>query len=254
MDGTYNGIYTYSDLENLGRLGNQLWQIASTIGIAETNGGLALFRPDWEYRPFFSVPDKHFGSPLNSIQTYDRKGEYLQELHYWENIHDQIIGFFQSKEGTYYKPPSPSTAVHVRRGDYLKYPGHFPLPTMAYYENAMAEIRRESPLMMFYVFSDDIEWCRSAFSAHDDVVFISGVPRPVEVIYRKKVGPPQDQVDLFSMSSCDRHIISNSSFSWWGAMLSGDERTIYPTTWFGPELGDIPWRKMIPDTWEGIPC
>jgi len=253
MDGIYNGIYTYSGLENLGRLGNQLWQIASTMGLAADNGGAALFRPDWEYRPFFSVPDKYFGIPPKGITTHDREGEYLQELHYWENIHDQVIGFFQPREDLG-KPEGLSTAVHVRRGDYLKYPNLYPLPTMAYYEDAIMEVKKESPDMVFYMFSDDIEWCRSAFSTHSDMTFVSGTPRPVEVADRRVSGPPVDQLDLFAMSKCDRHIISNSSFSWWGAMLSGDKHTIYPTTWFGPELADIPWQRMIPSTWKGIPC
>jgi len=45
-------------------------------------------------------------------------------------------------------------------------------------------------------------------------------------------------VDLAIMSLCDHHIIANSSFSWWGAWLNTSEnkRVIAPSKWFGPSL------------------
>jgi hypothetical protein len=45
-------------------------------------------------------------------------------------------------------------------------------------------------------------------------------------------------LDLAIMSLCDHHIIANSSFSWWGAWLniSEDKKVIAPSKWFGPLL------------------
>lgn len=45
-------------------------------------------------------------------------------------------------------------------------------------------------------------------------------------------------LDLSIMSLCDHHIIANSSFSWWGAWLNTSEnkRVIAPSEWFGPLL------------------
>ena len=41
--------------------------------------------------------------------------------------------------------------------------------------------------------------------------------------------------DLYSLSQCDSVIISNSSFSWWGAFLGKKkEKIICPDKWFGP--------------------
>ena len=45
-------IVKFSKLGQLGRLGNQMFQIASTIGIAEANGGTAIF-PEWSYSKYF---------------------------------------------------------------------------------------------------------------------------------------------------------------------------------------------------------
>ena len=47
-------MVTYSQLGNKGRLGNQLFQIASTIGIATENGRPFAF-PDWEYNKYFEA-------------------------------------------------------------------------------------------------------------------------------------------------------------------------------------------------------
>jgi len=45
-------------------------------------------------------------------------------------------------------------------------------------------------------------------------------------------------VDLAIMSMCDHYIIANSSFSWWGAWLNRSEgkKVIAPSRWFGPAM------------------
>ena len=53
-------VHTYSQLGELGRLGNQLWQIASTVGSASAMKDSVRFRGDWDYRPFFSLPEAWF--------------------------------------------------------------------------------------------------------------------------------------------------------------------------------------------------
>ena len=52
-------MITYPQLGQNGRLGNQLWQIASTIGIAVDLEEDWSF-PDWPYREHFQMPDEWF--------------------------------------------------------------------------------------------------------------------------------------------------------------------------------------------------
>jgi hypothetical protein len=257
-------IYTFSQLEKLGRLGNQLWQVASTIGLARMAGHPARFRPDWEYRPYFSVPDEYFEPVPGGYTTYDRKGEFLQELDLWWFMREEILDLFR---------PDPSlvpelderwdyathgarhvTAIHVRRGDYLLVPKRFPICSEYYYRTAMDLVVKDHPDTLFLVFSDDIKFCEKHLFKGMECTFVSGVSRPVELNVRYKT-KPQDYWDLFLMARCTEHIISNSSYSWWGAILAGNERAIYPSVWYGPELRDIQWEpEMILDTWRKIAC
>lgn len=277
-------LYTYDYLEKNGRLGNQLWQIAATICRAEANGGIARFRPDWEYRSYFNVPDEFF-EPYNVNdfeEVVDGETNYFQEYHYFEPIKDQIWKYFQARDneiGEVAKKISNSPgcgdpgccnwfisniALHVRRGDYLKYPKHFPKLTARYYQSAVESIVETQKWgdheHELYVFSDDIEWCKdnaeflgATNKRLSKVHFVDGVARPVEVVER--VGEPQDQWDLFAMAECDHHILSNSTFAWWGAYLSVDHEPIYPDRWFGPGVPNWRnWEKAIPCGWRKFSC
>jgi hypothetical protein len=56
--------------------------------------------------------------------------------------------------------------------------------------------------------------------------------------------------DLQMMAGCKHHIISNSTFSWWGWWLSGKRgKVIAPKKWFGEIAGisakDIYTPEMI---------
>jgi hypothetical protein len=52
------------------------------------------------------------------------------------------------------------------------------------------------------------------------------------------------------MSLCDNNIISNSSFSWWGAWLNVNENKIVigPKKWFGPAITHST-VDILPETW-----
>jgi hypothetical protein len=106
---------------------------------------------------------------------------------------------------------------------------------------------------VFVVFSDDDSWTENGelYEAfHDRVIFPrAGVPRPENRVERLRAGPPTDQFDLFLMMLCNRHIIANSTFSWWAAYLSNDEAPIFPSRWFGPAYADVPWRAMFDQRW-----
>ena len=110
-----------------------------------------------------------------------------------------------------------SVSLHIRRGDYVQN-ATFALTDFSYYSNALRLIKDQHKKPTFFIFSDDIPWCKKEFKSLKNVVFTD---------------EKSDEVtDLFLMKSCKHHILANSTFSWWGAFLGSDESTVVmPKKW-----------------------
>lgn len=125
-----------------------------------------------------------------------------------------------------------TTGIHVRRGDYVRHPNHHPVQTREYYLEGIELLKDKTDL--FIVFSDDIPWCKENLTI-PNIVFIEN---------------ERDYVEIYLMSLCNNNIISNSSFSWWGAWLNTNENKIVigPKIWFGPAITFVS-KDIIPETW-----
>lgn len=126
-------------------------------------------------------------------------------------------------------------AINVRRGDYLYKPGGHPVITMDYINEALKHVPKCERVL---VMSDDIGWCKE--NIHLDNVY-----------FNEKYW---DHEGIWLLSLCDHFIISNSSFSWWGAYLSKTpyKTVVCPDTWFGPEIPVNTKDLFCPD-WIRIP-
>lgn len=231
-------MITFSQLGTYGRLGNQLFQIAATIGIAKKSNHSFVF-PKWKYSGYFlnALPEGSLPGakkyrqahpwyyPIElDYRNWDLEGYFQSELffaeekdlirHYFKPV-KEIDEYISHKYGSLLKDNTCS--VHVRRADYLKFNLTYPPLSKSYYDAAMSAFNNDT---LFIFFSDDINWCRKNFTGKN-LYFMSG---------------ESEINDLFLMSKCKSHIIANSSFSWWGAWLNPDERkkVIAPSYWFGP--------------------
>ena len=115
-------------------------------------------------------------------------------------------------------------SIHVRRGDYIKLQNYHLLLPKKYYDKAISLFKD----CFFIIFSDDIEWCKLNINSIN--------------VYFSECN--QDYIDLFLMSKCHHNIISNSSFSWWGAYLNKNinKKVVCPSKWFaklGPKKHDL---------------
>lgn len=259
---------TYPNLGNSGRLGNQLWQIASTLGIANRLGTDASF-PAWDYQEFFSVPGSLFlgkeGTPASELVPHlgPQAAPYLQDFSLIRDVQHLLQVWFQPSNlawKTLHAPryddfwalEPPVMALHVRRGDNAnegpEKADYHPLRPISYYLDAL-QLRDYQSVA---VFSDDIPWCRETFG--DSFHYVEGIPRPKEHLPEYRTAPVLDWIDLQLMSCCDYHILSNSTYSWWAAFLSQDDSPIYPTPWLGRKLRPVVDASlMFPSTWTELP-
>ena len=134
-----------------------------------------------------------------------------------------------------------SISVHVRRGDYVKLNHSC---SVSYYNNAIKFMESKNENQNFIVFSDDIEWCKKNLIIKNKCTFIDE---------RFKL---KDYHELILMKFCKHNIISNSTFSWWGAFLNynkdGNQKVIYPEKWFGNKLKHLNTNDLFPERWINI--
>lgn len=224
----------------------------------------------------FSRLAKRFGwlfSLLTSWTVYIEKGQqydanflaapdnsyligYWQSYRYFEAIKDTIRNDFTPKNSLSRKSlaikkiidlSSPSVAIHVRRGDYVNLPSaiHFHgALSIDYYHQAFDMMIKRFPDATYFVFSDDIDWCKGNLGLENKAIYVD---------HNRSIDAWQD---LILMSACKHHIIANSSFSWWGAWLGGqngqfsNQLVIYPKNWFkGRAINE---RDRFPLNWQGI--
>lgn len=100
-----------------------------------------------------------------------------------------------------------SVSLHIRRGDYLT--AGIRTPGMDYYRRAMDYIiRHGNPDAQFFVFTDDMEYAEKELRGYKNITFVKG--------NRGK----NSFRDMQLMSLCRHNIITNSTFSFWGAYLN----------------------------------
>jgi hypothetical protein len=230
-------------LKPKGGLGNQLFQLAAALTF---KGHLFIFP---------TAANKHSGRDYRALFN----GHPTNTLIFTEYEYIQQDGFeaFDAKnfpynsitlDGYFQNYPSIKSAIpaikhlltqtnqeyqdyaflHVRRGDYLQYSHiHYILP-QAYYESALAQLKHDKIL----VFSDDPMWCSQQSWLSKYTI----------------VNEADEMSALMMMASCKKGaIIANSTFSWWGAVLSGCDIVFYPSRWISGANPD-----MFPEGWTRV--
>jgi len=239
-----------------GGLGNQLFQIATAYAHSKNVGDKLTLENGQHHLPLQgSNVDTYkdiFYKGLDFLDGIDVSGVYHEPSFEYSSIpldtNLYLVGYFQSeKYFVDYKPEikrlfdvdqpgdmlKNTISLHVRRGDYLNAQDNHPCLSMEYYSEALKEFPEELKVL---VFSDDITWCKSNFIG-DRFEFVEG---------------QKDHEDLLKMICCSDHIIANSSFSWWGAWLSGEGgKVIAPKKWFGPK-GPADSSDLIPKKWKRV--
>jgi len=126
--------------------------------------------------------------------------------------------------------------VHVRLGDYLR-PDCRPIHHVCskeYYERAVSNFNLDEYQVV--VCTDNINAYRSYINLTN-----ADVLEEFSVLE-----------SLYFLSICDSIVMSNSSFSWWGAYLGKQKEIVYaPSRWFGPN-GPQNFQDIYMDNWKLI--
>jgi hypothetical protein len=245
-----------------GRLGNNLYQIATIISLAKKlNTSFILPHKTWAgHRGYLDVDLSMFNYKFKRGE-YNAKNEYNEIVYNYSDIplkdDLKISGFYQSWKyfddikdellTNYFKPSDEiiqrlskynistnSLGISVRRGDYLMLQDNHCVLSIEYYQNAINEYFLDNTEEI-YIFSDDIDWCRSIFV--DEVHYVEDT-----------IG-----TQLFLMSKMKHLILSNSTFAWWGAYLNQNNGyVIVPNPWFGSNYDDKNTKDLHLPNWISV--
>jgi len=258
-------------IELNGRLGNHLFQIATAASLANKNNceyavvchdKYLLSEPDnctiYEYIQQFKGNFFKNVTILKEIPeeivAFNQESFLFEQIKYVDNIY--LLGTFQSEKffdpevvRKQFKIPAELkeslqkkyrhllskgvTSINVRRGDYLNRPHEYNITSMGFFKKAINYIGKNNS---FLVISDDIEWCKKHFKGKN-FYFADNKNTPLE--------------DLFLQTLCENNIISNSTFSWWGAWLNENSNkiVIVPSPWFSKTLAFNRTDDLIPESW-----
>ena len=268
-------MITFQNIGYLGRLGNQMFQFASTLGIGRKKGYEVKFpiencRVSIHSGPIdvkngerthvkcdlldcFDIPEDYFvtSSRLQIYSLYNEsKFEYDESI---ERIPDgtNLNGYFQTEK--YF------IGIKEDLRGIFSFKSHFVDLGNRYLE----EMRKGNELISLHVrrgdytlYPDHHPTCDLSYytKAIEEIKKISGENTLIVIFSDDKdwclenmgnyIGdnfiipdPKNPYVELYMMTKCDYHVIANSSFSWWGSWLSDSKLTIAPSRWFGPAMG-----------------
>ncbi len=136
-----------------------------------------------------------------------------------------------------------AVSLHVRRTDYLKEDelSIRGVCNLDYYKQAIQYAKEHIKNPHFFIFSDDIPWCRENIDIGSACTFVD-------------INDGENGFfDMFLMQNCKHNIIANSSFSWWGAWLNENPEKIV----IAPKIWMLCWnepeekagRDLIPPEW-----
>lgn len=134
-------------------------------------------------------------------------------------------------------------SIHVRRGDYVNNPvinSKFNVCELDYFRDAINIMYRTLNYsnLHFIILSDDYEFVNTSFRFLESKTIINGdTDKPID--------------DFNIMINCNHNIISNSTFSWWGAWVNPNSNKIVisPKEWFKDPKQNHFLKDLLLENW-----
>jgi hypothetical protein len=144
-----------------------------------------------------------------------------------------------------------TVAMHFRLGDYKYLQNCHPILPYEYYETSLKTIYDQTNQDTTNHSTTVLYFCEE--SDFDDVSITinrlkTAFPN-TRFYYVNTLGSLDDWKQVLVMSQCRHNIIANSTFSWWGAYFSDNEKCVcYPRTWFGQSITSDT-SDLFPPNW-----
>lgn len=243
-----------------GRLGNNLFQIATALSVSsklntelsidrKTHAGhrgyidtdFSIFNYKFVQTDNVSLCTQYNETTLHhtkfSVEDNTILSGYFASWKYFDDIRDKLLNVYFTPSDIVknsllkYTVSDKSLGISVRRGDYLMLQNNHCVLSLEYYQGVIDKYFQDN-VDSIYVFSDDIDWCKSVFG--NEVMYVED-----------SIG-----TQLFLMSKMKNLILSNSTFAWWGAYLNQNNGLIIaPDPWLGPAHDDKNTNDIYYPTW-----
>lgn len=185
-----------------------------------------------KFQRFVAEQLPYFDERMTQVNSNCIITGYFQDYRYFNDIDEVIQEEFtlntplEERAGKYLNEilKCNAVAIHVRRTDYLTnqtIKKYFPALPDNYYLRAIDTLNTQHKDLIFFCFSDDLDWCKNYFKDMNIRYVESGLSDKCAAD------------DLYLMSQCKFAIIPNSSFGFWGAWLNHQAKTqiIRPKKW-----------------------
>lgn len=224
----YNGYGLHNGFE-VTRIFNFPLEIATKEEIKKLTYYIPNYKLSRLARRLLPKKNTEYIEPLEKSYMYDPiallvKGDcyiegYWMSPHFFDFCRDAVLDAFKfkafnTKENLEYEKlllADNSISIHIRRGDYLKASNFIGICTLDYYRTAITEAKKVIKNPVFFIFSNDQEWCINNLKdiiGENEIHFITN-----------NIGN-ESYRDMHLMSLARCNILANSSFSWWGAYLN----------------------------------
>jgi hypothetical protein len=163
---------------------------------------------DYNFNKNFTIPSKgitfYYGGWHTEKYFLESKNAIVKEFEFTQPNDQENIAYITKINQTN------SVSIHVRRGDFLNANNinlFGDICTKDYFIKAVALIESKVSNPHFFVFSNDLKWVKENLIINN-------------VNYVNCNSGKNSWKDMYLISLCKHNIISNSTFSWWGAWLN----------------------------------
>jgi len=243
---------TFLALGNHGELGNQLFQIAATVGYATKFNREYIF-PKWFCERSQTYYNTYFDTGINDILDSNNKNTffyyneknlqyqpfndvqhknvnlfgYFQCEKYFEHCKKDIIQLFRPadciKKKFQNKNFSNTVSIQLRFYDRHTYdPSNVFVTIEENYDYLKTAINYFGYNKTYFVNTNNYKKAKKIFNSYNNFIFLE----------------EYSQIEQFFIQTmCEHNIITNSSFGWWGAWLNSnsDKIVFSPKKWFSQE-------------------